>query len=233
MATNYAEAYSKFQKSIKEAVNFADPNWTNSAITRERIKRVKAARTELLKAVPEATGQPEQAVEARAAVFAQLRPTDANTVAVTASEWAKVEKLLAAGRDLGQLIRTADRSRLAAILDQFPTSDVAVKTGDPEGVIREVEDLAFDRLVTLGDVQAKGVADASKVANHEGAWHQVIQEAARGNVSVGAQSALHKVAPEEFQATLGHPEEEANVAAKLKSLDHTAQFIREGSDAAE
>ena len=45
MTTNYPQVYATLQSKIREAVNFTDPHWTNSAITRERIRRVNAAPT--------------------------------------------------------------------------------------------------------------------------------------------------------------------------------------------
>jgi hypothetical protein len=52
---NNVQALHDYNTRIKAAFDFADPNWTNSAITRERIKRVAAARAELRAAIPAPT----------------------------------------------------------------------------------------------------------------------------------------------------------------------------------
>ena len=191
---------------------------------------MKTARAELLATLPDPTPT-EDGTDPREAVFGQLLATDANTVAVASHEWAKVEKLLAVGRDLGQLIRTADRRRLAAILDQFPTSKVAIDTGDTDAVVAEVQGLAFDRLVQLGDPEAQKAAQQSKVQAHTDAWHRVLREAAEGEVSVVTQSALHRVAPDEFQATVGSPEEEVETQAKLRNLERFSADQKENANA--
>jgi hypothetical protein len=97
MTTSYPEAFAKFRASTKAAVEFQDPNWTNSAITRERIKRLKAARDELRKVTPLANNAGAADRTAKNAILGRLRPTNADTVAVAANEWAKLSKLLDSG----------------------------------------------------------------------------------------------------------------------------------------
>jgi len=220
MTNSYPEAYQQYLASSKAAVEFHDANWTHTAIMKERAKRLKAARDMLRAVVPESAGNPDANGDPRGEVFEKLLLTDADTVAVAANEWAKVEKLLDAGRDLGQIIKNASRARLAAILDQFPTSQVALSTTDPEAVISEVQGLAFDRLVGLGDIGAVAADKTIREAQRVGAWHAVIGQAVHGEVAVSAWSDLHRVAPDEYDAANSRDDQESvDMAAKTKAVD--------------
>jgi hypothetical protein len=229
---SYPEAFRKFRASTKAAVEFNDPNWTNSAITRERVKRLTGARAELLATLPPETARKTAEPSLRAKALEQLRPTNADTVAVTSNEWGKVKALLDAGRNLERMIQQADRTRLAAIIDRLPT-ELAVQYDDADDSITEVEELVLARLVELGDQAATQFQEAQQVADYETAWVQVIQEAVAGEVSVGALTALYRATPEEHEATVGEdPFDEGAVASKVQHLDRLAESIGGGQVAA-
>lgn len=118
--TNYGAARQKFKAAQKAAVTFRDENWTNSAITRERVKRLNHARVELLAALPEKATEVD--TSARNGVLEALLPNNADSAAVTTNEWGKVEKLLGTGRNFVRIIEQADKRRLAAIIDQLPNA---------------------------------------------------------------------------------------------------------------
>lgn len=69
--TNYPAALKKFQNDVKSAVNFHNPNFTNSAIIRERAKRLSQARAELAAQIPKK--QTETTRGARVDVLDALR----------------------------------------------------------------------------------------------------------------------------------------------------------------
>jgi hypothetical protein len=228
-STNYAELFNKFSNSRKAAVEFHDLNWTNSAITRERIKRLSQARTELLGSLPETRTEIDDSD--RQKVLTTLAPTDAHSVALSNNEWAKVEKLLGAGRNFARIIEHADRGRLAAILDQLPTHLDAQADNDDEqtaAIVAEVQELVFSRLVDVGDQDATNALEAEKVTGRAAAWEQVISEVAKGEVSIEAWSALNRFAPDEREAAQesdGYGVEAAGITDKVRSLDHIARNV--------
>jgi flagellar motility protein MotE (MotC chaperone) len=219
--TNYADTLRKFNADVKNAVSFHNPDFTNSAITRQRIELLQRARTQLAAKLP--ATPPANPVEERAQIFDRLRPGTADAVAVTQNEWSKVQRLLESGRNFANLIAQADERRLAAIVDQFPTSEFA-DTPEGDAIVAEVQELAFRRLVELGDAEAVKVSQTEQVAGREAAWDRVLREASTGDVSIEAWQALNTYAPEEAaQAQDEDPLEAANIADKVTHLDHVAR----------
>lgn len=93
--------------------------------------------------------KPTRSSADRGKAFEKIASQDANSVAVTQNEWAKVNTLLTAGRSLTHIIENADVRRLAAILDHLD-SDLAAHTNDPDGVAAEVSQAVLVRLAPLG-----------------------------------------------------------------------------------
>ena len=225
--TNYVEALKKFSNAQKAAVNFKDDNWTNSATTRERVKRLNQARAELLATIPD---KPTEAdTSARGGVLETLLPTNADSAAITASEWSKVEKLLGAGRNFVRIIEQADKRRLAAIIDQLPTHLDAQGDHTDEvtaGIVAEVQDRVFERLVELGDEDAAKALASESGTRKQAAWERVVREAVDGDVSIEAWSDLNRIAPEEREVAQDEdPGEAADIAHKVRSLDAVARNI--------
>lgn len=217
---SYAEVYAKYQAETRAAVKFHDPNWSNSAIMRERHKRVHAAREELRQALntstTQATADPNTA---RMVAFEQIATTDASSVAVATNEWGKVRVLLDAGRNLSQIIDTADRRRLSAILDHLD-SDLAIQTDDPVGVAAEVSQAVLVRLAALGDPKAQEAIVALESAQHGAAWQQVIEQAANGQVTADARAALHRANAHEYRAAFDDGDlEAAEIDQAIANLD--------------
>lgn len=237
--TKYAESYNKFKAALKSAVEFHDPNWTRSAMNRERIARLNRARAELQASLSATRTEIDHSD--RQKVLATLAPTDAHTVALASNEWAKVEKLLGAGRNFARIIEQADRGRLAAILDQLPTHLDAQADNDDEqtaAIVGEVQELVFSRLVALGDEDAAKAVEAEKATGTAAAWEQVIHEALSGDgeVTIEAWSALNRFAPDEREVAQGDdPMEAATISGKVQALDAVASNINstEASVAAE
>lgn len=225
MKSNYSAAYAKFNAASKAAAKFTDKNWNEAAITRERVRLLAAARAELLAVVPAlAEGEAPDAQATRAAL-AQLAPHDANTIAVTSNEWAKVKALLDSGRNFAHLIDNADRNRLAAILDRLPT-EIATQTDQPDDTIREVENRVLARLAEIGDEKAKAAQAATTTAQHEAAWRKVIDEATKGRPSIGALSALHRTSPEDYRAVADDDDvERPEVNRTIDHLDQIASTL--------
>lgn len=228
-----SEAYAAYRASSRDAVRFTDPNWTNSAITRERARRLTAAREALRRALPAEPKAAEGDPSKRAEALAALLPRDAKSIAVTAHEWAKVSALLDAGRSLARMLQQAERTRLAAILDQLPTR-LAVESPDPSGAIAEVEGMIFDRLVALGDRSATLAQAYDAVVARDAAWRAVILETIEaGAPTVSSLSALHYQSAEEYRATRDdRPDEAADTLEAIGKLDRVIQADAREAEAA-
>lgn len=201
MTTNtapYVQAFKAFRQALSQAVDFTDPNYTNSAITRTRFERVMQARAALSDQIPAAK---EADVDAQiAGVLDGLAPKNADEVALQEAEWRKVQALLDAGRSLEALVLSASPLRLAAIAQWIEVSPEALASSDPSGVVSEVRELVFGRLVEAGvpaAVQAHDVtADAARVS----AWRDVLTESLEGSASLGSLSALARADMDGYQA---------------------------------
>lgn len=226
-ATNYVQALQMFNAAQKAAVTFKDDNWNHSAITRERVSRLNRARAELLATLPERPTQVD--TSARSAVVAGLLPTNADSAAITGSEWVKVEKLLGAGRNFVRIIEQADKRRLAAIIDQLPTHLDAQGDHTDEvtaGIVAEVHDRVFQRLVDLGDEDAAKALQGESGTRKQAAWERVVREAVTGDVTIEAWSDLNRIAPDERAIAQDEdPGEAADIAHKVQALDGVARNI--------
>ncbi|GAA3737552.1 hypothetical protein GCM10022239_11600 [Leifsonia bigeumensis] len=229
-APSYPEAYAKFEAAKREAVKFHDKNWNNSAITHERRRRLQMARAELRQVLDATSAQAGADPDAaRRAAFEQIAATDANSVAVVSNEWGKVRALLDSGRNLGQIIDNADRRRLSAILDHLD-SDLAVQTGDPEGVAAEVSQAVLVRLAGLGDEKAQQAMAAQEATEHSAAWREVIEQAGSGQVTLKARTALYQANVDEYRAAFNDDLEAAELDQAVANLDSLQVDAKEGAD---
>lgn len=225
-SSNYRTAFANFLAAQKEAVQFSNSNFTNSAITRERFKRLEAAREALRSTVANeatlASGlDPEAAI---ADAFEGISTRDADSVAVASNEWNKVRAMLDSGRELGQIIDNSDRRRLSAVLDHI--DELGAESGDAAGVAAEVQGRLLDRLASLGDDKAITAVEARAEARHHAAWGGVIEEALKGRVSVDTRTALFNAAPEDFRATIGQDDPDwPSVEGTVAHLDSLAPAL--------
>jgi hypothetical protein len=226
--TNYKEAFATFQKAQKEAVKFTNPNFTNSAITRERYKRLQEARATLRDDFARITalstaGDPDAAL---AAAFETLATRDADSVAVANNEWSKVRAMLDSGRGLGQIIDNADRRRLSAILDH--AEELGIEAQDVEGVVIEVQSRVLDRLAGLGEQTAQAALEAVQQARYRDAWAAVAEETLEGRLTINSQSALFNAAPDEYRETLGADDPDSfEIGEAVAHLDRLAPSLEQ------
>ncbi len=223
---NLATAYGEYRKAAAEAMKFHDPNYTNSAITRERARRLQAARAALAKALPSRASRDASNTKSRDAALGKLAVTNADTAAVASNEWTKVKSALDSGRNLGQLIASADQRRLMAILDHLDT-DLVIGTGDEEGVRAEVTQAALTRLADLGDADATTALAAQNAEAHDRAWQSVVDEASRGEVSVRSRTALRRASVEEYDSAFPDTNEASDLNLAISHLDHIAPHLSE------
>ncbi|MGN6272157.1 MAG: hypothetical protein ACTHMQ_03620 [Protaetiibacter sp.] len=226
--TNYKDAFAAFLAAQKDAVKFTNPNFTNSAVTRERYKRLQDARNTLRDDFARITtlstaGDPQAAL---AAAFETLAARDADSVAVASNEWGKVRAMLDSGRNLGQIIDNADRRRLSAILDH--AEELGIQAQDVEGVVAEVQSRVLDRLAGLGEPTAQAALEAVQQARYQDAWQAVATETLEGRLTIGSQSALFNAAPNEYRETIGADDPDSfEIGEAVAHLDRLAPSLEQ------
>jgi hypothetical protein len=227
--TDYKQAFGNYLTAAQAAVKFHDPNYTNNAITKERAKRLQAARAELAKVLPsriEREAAPD--TSAMNDALAQLAVTNADTAAVSQNEWAKVKAMLDNGRNLAKLIEQSDQRRLMAIMDHLDT-DLVAGTGDEAGVRAEVSQAVLARLGDLGDAKAQAALAGQTAGAHDRAWHEVIAQATRGEVNIPARTALKRASADDYDAAFPDTNEATTLAQAISHLDHVAPYVPEAA----
>lgn len=193
----HAQAYQRFRTELAETVKWSNRDYTNSAITRERARRVMEVRKNLLAAIPaEATATGPTPAE----YIDSIRPATADQVAVAQFEWEQAKALLDSGRSLDQIIHTASPARLRAVAAYIDTLPEVVSSIAPDEVVAEVRSLVFDRLAESGDEGAAQVRAAQQAVAAPNAWRRVLSETLEGQPSLGAVTELHQADPEGFAA---------------------------------
>lgn len=214
-------AIAKFRADTATAVKFADSDLTNSAITRRRHTGVMTARGELLKAMP---AEPEAPKVNRASVIAGLTPTTADQIAVQARELGIVDRLIASGRTLAEVMHGASPERLAAIAANAEVMPEVLRSDDPAAVVAGIHEQVFDALVEAGHPQAVIARDAQAQFDEQAAWRAVIRDIIEGNATGGGLTALHRADSEGFQALMAantDPVRDSDTGERIRQLDRT------------
>ena len=215
----FVQAFTTFRRTLAQAVDYQNPNYTNSALHRERFKQVMDARAALLNLIPEAKDADADAQIAE--VLDGLAPKNADEVALQEAEWRKVTALLAADRSLEQIILGANPLRLAAIAQWIEVSPEALASVDSSGVIAEVRELVFQQLIEHGVPAAVRVRDLTADANLVSAWRDLLVEALEGASSLSAMSRVAHLDPQGY-AALGIDENldrDIQIDYKVEKLD--------------
>lgn len=153
-------AVAQFRADTAKAVQFHDPERTNSANTRRKHLGVMDARAALLKSMP---GEATAPSLTPASVVAGLTPTTADAVAVQARELAIVDRLVASGRTLAEVMQGASPERLAAIAANAEVLPEVRRSNDPASVVEGIHEQVFEALVEAGHPQAVIAAEAQRV----------------------------------------------------------------------
>lgn len=212
-------AVAKFRADTATAVKFADPDFTHNAITKRRHTGVMAARGELLKAMP---AEPEAPKVTRASVIAGLIPTTADQIAVQARELGIVDRLIASGRTLAEVMHGASPERLAAIAANAEVMPEVLRSDDPAAVVSGIHEQVFDALVEVGHPQAVIARDAQAQFDEQAAWREVIKDTIEGAETGAGLTALFKADHEGFEslmATNTEPVRDADTAVAVRKLD--------------
>lgn len=222
MNTQHVATVKKYQADVAAAVRWAHPDYNNSGITRERARRVAEARKNLRAAIP--TKPERKGTDPRSAVIAGLAPKTADEIAQVQHAWSKIEKRLDAGQSLHTLLTGADRATLAAILDGLPTRPEVLDSSEAESIIREVQEVAFRRLLEVGDEAAVSAHAQTAILDQEDAWSDYIAASAEsGEPSLAVLSALQKADPEGFAAIQSASLDGVETSERVRSLDHLVQ----------
>lgn len=196
----YASAFRRYRDELGAAMQFVSAGLTDQAAATLKRDRVQAARQALLAARP----APLQDVPSRDAVLTGLRPSTADTIAVSQHEATKVQAMLDSGRALGDIIASADVPRALAIADLIETMPHVLQSNAGADIIAEVHSLVFDRLADLGVDAAVSVRDAEQRNAPALAWHRAMTEAAEGSdASIGAWQDVHRSDQSGYEAARG------------------------------
>ncbi|MCT9000790.1 hypothetical protein [Microbacterium memoriense] len=193
-------ALRQFYAAVHVALSQNDPDKTPEANERARRGGLARARADLAARIPSIS---EPSGPDRAAILAGIRPTTADSLAVAAREREKVQALLAAGRRYDQIIPTASRERLGAILDDLEILPEVLASSEGPEIVAEFEAHVFDRLATLGHEPAVERLRAEETIALPNAWSRVMTEALTGPVTVGAHSALYRADAEACREAQG------------------------------
>lgn len=140
----------------------------------------------------------EPAVPDRQPVLDALAPKGADDLALQAHQWSKVRALLDAGHDLPSIIRDADRTRLAAILDNLETMPEVLQDSSPASVVEFVQGAVWERLVEVDDAAGR-VATLEAATLPALAWRSILEGMTEtGEIPFDGLVLLHQAEPEVY-----------------------------------
>ena len=146
-----------------------DRHLTPEGLRARQRRDVDAIRARLTAAMPA-----EPAVPDRPPILDALAPKGADDIALQAHQWSKVRALLDAGRDLPSIIQSADRVRLAAILDNLETMPEVLQDSRPEEVVDFIQGAVWDRLVQV-EPAAERIAVIERTNAPAIAWRTILE----------------------------------------------------------
>ncbi|MEU2205170.1 hypothetical protein AB0P19_13675 [Microbacterium oleivorans] len=179
------------RRDLLATARTTDPHLTPEGLRARQRAEVEAIRARLLDAMPaEPAATPD-----RQPVLDALAPATADDIARVQHEQAKVSTLLAAGRLLPEIIATASRDRLAAILDSAETSPEVLEARDPASVLDALHEMIWDRLVQVDDV-AQAIVTAEEATTPARAWRSILEGVATaGSIPFEGRVLLNRADP--------------------------------------
>lgn len=158
------------RRDLLTVARTTDPHLTPEGLLARQRREVEAIRARLIAAMPaEPAATPD-----REPIIDALALTDADSIARAQHEQTKVAALLAAGRVLPEVIATASRDRLAAILDSLETSAEVLEAPNPEARLASIRDLIWDRLTQVDDA-ARAIVAAEEATIPARAWRSILE----------------------------------------------------------
>lgn len=157
------------RRDLLAAALLQDPHLTPEGLRARQRREVEAIRARLTAAMPAEPTTPD-----RQPILDALAPKAADDLALQAHQWSKVRALLDAGQDLPTIIQTADRVRLAAILDNLETMPEVLQDSQPASVVEFAEGAVWDRLVEV-EPAAQQIAAAEAATLPARAWRTILE----------------------------------------------------------
>ncbi|KJQ53715.1 hypothetical protein [Microbacterium sp. SA39] len=165
MTTTPAAAYQAARVALRDAPAFTDPDLSAQGTVRRRAEMIRAAKAQLIGAMPTLP----EGVATRAEVLAARTPTTADAVVVQGREREKVTELRNAGLTFAQIAGEASEVRVAALIDAVE----GIAAAEPEQA-SELEELLFSRLVGLGAADAIEAHTAEQETVVGTAWRDAL-----------------------------------------------------------
>jgi hypothetical protein len=196
--TKFARAVRAFRDTVAQARSLRDDTLSDHELLNRRREIVDGARVALLGQRPSLPTIPT-----RDGVLESLRASSADEYAALRHEQEKITRLLEAGQQIGDVLRSADVGRALAVADMADTLPSVLESGAPAEVAAEYRAAAYDRLGELG-VEAVTKQRALELEWAAPlAWDRVITEQAAGPVSIGAWQNVHVVDRDGYEAAGG------------------------------
>jgi len=199
-------AYVQGRRALAAAATLRDPHLTPEGLRARQRNEVERTRGTIRAAIPAETPMPD-----RGPVLDALRPATADDHATLGREREKVRALVYAGQDPSQgferepgvrlqdVIAAADRTRLAAILDDLEVMPHLLGHQDRDRLIAAYEGLVWDRLTQV-DPAALAVAEKEREALEPQAWRAVLTDLAdTGEATPESLALLHRVDPDGYR----------------------------------
>ncbi|GAA4055241.1 hypothetical protein [Agromyces indicus] len=215
--------------ALKEALaltRLQDRNLTPEGIQARQRHEWRGIQARLTAALPAEPTLPD-----RQPVLDALAPHTADQIARVQHGQTKVAALLAADRTLPEVIATADRDRLATILDGLETLPDVLESRDPGSVTAALESMIWDRLVEV-DEDAKKVAAAEAATLPARAWRTILEGVATtGEVPFDGLALLHQADPAAFEllvdgtAQAAPAPESGSIPRLLESLEQVSVTV--------
>lgn len=204
--TDLITAAVRARQGLAAAWSHQDRHLTLDGLRAYRSAEVTRIRSTLHAAMPAEPTMPD-----RGAVLDALRPSTADDHATLSREREKVRALVYAGQDPSQgferepgmrlqdVIAHADRTRLAAILDDLEVMPHLLAHEDRDRLLAAYEGLIWDRLTQV-DPAARAVAEEEHAAAEPAAWRAVLTGLAEtGDLTPESLGLLHSADPDGYR----------------------------------
>lgn len=188
------------------AATLRDPHLTPEGVRARQRNEVAAIRATLRAAAPVIPAAPD-----RGPVLDALRPKTADDHATLGREREKVRALVYAGQDPSQgferepgqrlqdVIDHADRTRLAAILDDLEVMPHLLAHEDRDRLLAAYSELIWDRLCQV-DPAALAIHEQERAMAEPAAWAAVLGDlAATGDTTLESLALLHRADPDAYR----------------------------------
>ena len=192
--------YVQARRDLAAAATLRDSHLTVEGIRAHQATELDRIRATVRAAIPAIPDAPDHGP-----VLDTLRPKTADDHAALAREREKVRALVYAGQDPSQgferepgmrlqdVIASADRTRLAAILDDLEVMPHLLAHDERDRLVTAYEGLVWDRLTQV-DPAALAIQEQERAAAEPAAWAAILGDLAEhGEASVESLGLLHGV----------------------------------------